>query len=414
MKGTTLLVIFPCISLLLCSICSQGKQIRVTPGGSVKEAVARASRGDTVRIEFGHYSENSILVEKPLTIVGVDYPTLDGSGAGEILIISSDSVCIEGLHLVNVGVSFLHEPAAIRLVHVAHNIIANNRIDNCFFGIYLQYTSYSTIVGNQVTGADVDEAHAGNAIHIWKGDHILVKDNISQRHRDGIYFEFVDNSVIEGNRSMNNLRYGLHFMFSNDDSYTGNYFQNNGAGVAVMFSKRIVMEHNTFEHNWGGSSYGILLKEISHGRMSNNTFRKNTVGIYAEGATAIQISDNDFIGNGKAIVMKGNCIRNDVTHNNFYANTFEVYTNTRSNLNKFDSNYWSQYNAYDLDKNGVGDVPYRPVNLMALITSEVPGAYILLHSMLANSLDMFERVFPQLIPETLIDNHPMMNPVKHD
>jgi nitrous oxidase accessory protein len=297
---------------------------------------------------------------------------------------------------------------------VAHNIIANNRIDSCFFGIYLQYTSYTKIEGNKITGAANSETHSGNAIHIWKGDHILIKDNITTRHRDGIYFEFVDDSVIEGNQSILNLRYGLHFMFSNDDRYAGNLFRKNGAGVAVMFSKRIEMHRNSFEDSWGGASYGILLKEISHGTMSHNVFKRNTVGVYAEGATGIEIENNDFIANGKAIDMKGNCIGNSVSRNNFFANTFEVYTNTRSNLNKYEGNYWSQYQGYDLDKDGVGDVSYRPVNLMALVTSRVPASYILLHSALANSLDIFERIFPQLIPETLIDNHPKMRPVTHD
>lgn len=407
-------VIFSCFLLLLCSASCMGNSITVVEGESIKSAIIRAAAGDTVRVTKGRYKESAILVEKPLVIIGESYPTIEAFGGEEIFIVTSDYVQIRGLRLVNVGVSFLKELAAIHLVHVANNIIADNKIDSCFFGIYLQYTSFTKLERNQITGAPSDETHAGNAIHIWKGDHILVKDNITRFHRDGIYFEFVDESVIEGNRSMMNLRYGLHFMFSNGDSYSGNLFQKNGAGVAVMFSKRISMRNNSFEDNWGASSYGILLKEISHGTMTHNVFKGNTVGIYAEGATAIEIANNDFIANGKALDIKGNCMQNEIIQNNFYANTFEVYTNTRSNLNKYQGNYWSQYEGYDLDKDGVGDVPYRPVNLMALITNDVPAAYILLHSTLTHSLDVFERIFPQLIPETLIDIQPMMKPVTHD
>ena len=389
-------------------------QVTVHPGNSVQDAINKAAPHDRVLIKKGDYKEWGIEIRKPVNIVGEDYPVIDAGGQGEIMTVFADSVTIEGLAFRNTGVSFLKEHAALRLNEVSNANIRNNRITNAFFGIYLQYSSKCTLSGNYIRGDVVDEARAGNAIHIWKGDSINVLNNITASHRDGIYFEFVSNSVISGNESRDNIRYGLHFMFSNDDVYSENVFRNNGAGVAVMFSKRIRMTRNTFEDNRGGSSYGILLKEISRGEMDHNVFRRNTIGIYAEGATAIDIHHNDFESNGKAIDIKGNSIDNKIIFNNFYANTFEVYTNTRSNHNHYDHNYWSQYNAYDLDDDGIADEAYRPVNLMALITNKVPGAYILLHSYVARSLDLMERIFPQLIPETLIDEHPRMTPVEHD
>ena len=37
-------------------------------------------------------------------------------------------------------------------------------------------------------------------------------------------------------------------MFSDGNIYTHNTFRKNGAGVAVMYTRNIVMEHNTFEN----------------------------------------------------------------------------------------------------------------------------------------------------------------------
>jgi nitrous oxidase accessory protein len=207
-----------------------------------------------------------------------------------------------------------------------------------------------------------DEATAGNAIHAWKSNHLRIYDNLLTGHRDGIYFEFVDDSFIERNDSHGNLRYGLHFMFSNRDAYRGNTFRNNSAGVAVMFSQFIEMSSNAFRENWGGASYGLLLKEISDGQISDNLFNRNTIGVLAEGANRLQIIRNQFTRNGTAIDIKGNCLDNLIAANNFLANTFEVVTNSKHNNNVYRANYWSGYKGYDLDRNGVGDVPYRPVN----------------------------------------------------
>lgn len=210
------------------------------------------------------------------------------------------------------------------------------------------------------------------------------------------------------------MRYGLHFMFSNYDIYEDNTFARNGAGVAVMFSKHIRMINNVFRENWGGSSYGVLLKEISDGLLVGNLFERNTTGVYAEGANRVTVENNDFHSNGRAMDIKGNCVDNKVLANNFIGNTFEVLTNSRSNLNHFEGNYWGQYKGYDLDKDGIGDVPHRPVNLFALVTERIPAANMLLHSFLVNSLEVAERLFPSMIPEHLVDEKPLIKPRRND
>jgi len=400
--------------MMLNSNMGWGTTWTVKKGASIRNAIQKAGANDTIFIQPGRYQENFIEIRKPLTILGKEWPVIDGSGKGDILVIYSNYVTVQGIQLQNTGISYLKEWAAIRLDRAGFVTIRNNQLRNTFFGVYVQYGHDCIIENNTIIGKTVLDFQAGNAIHIWKGVRMKIVNNITETHRDGIYFEFVDSSLIEGNQSLHNIRYGLHFMFSNEDLYRNNLFYNNGSGVAVMFSKNIRMIGNKFEYNQGGASYGILLKEISHGEMKGNVFQENTIGIYAEGATAISITHNDFKRNGKAIDIKGNSLDNTITYNNFMGNTFEVFTNTRSNLNRYDFNYWSQYKGFDLNKDGIGDEYYRPVNLMSSITANAPAAYLLLHSSLATFLDLMERIFPSLIPETLIDNHPSMNPIAHD
>lgn len=378
----------------------------------IKKAVELAGEYDTLFIHEGLYLESQIEIHKPLSIIGINNPVIDSEGGDEIFVVFADDVRISGITLKNIGVSYIEDRAAIKLNEVKGAVIEDNHLVNAFFGIYLKNSNDCMIRNNVIKGEAEDEVKAGNAIHAWKSNGIQIIGNEVTNHRDGIYLEFVNGSLIQGNMSKNNMRYGLHFMFSNYDIYEDNTFVQNGAGVAVMFSKHIQMINNIFRENWGGSSYGVLLKEISDGVLLNNTFERNTTGVYAEGANRITIENNDFHSNGRAMDIKGNCIDNKILSNNFVGNTFEVLTNSRSNLNHFEGNYWGQYKGYDLDKDGIGDVPHRPVNLFALVTDKIPAANMLLHSFLVNSLEVAERMFPSMIPEQLVDEKPLIKPRK--
>jgi nitrous oxidase accessory protein len=197
-------------------------------------------------------------------------------------------------------------------------------------------------------------------------------------------------------------------MFSNDDSYIGNVFKGNGAGVAVMFTKNVKMFNNHFEENWGDSAYGLLLKEISNSHIIGNKFMKNTSGIYMEGTSKIKIEKNVFEANGWGMKIQASCMENEIANNNFLGNTFDIATNGSLVLNTFDGNYWDKYEGYDLDKNGIGDVPYHPLSLFSVLTENNPSSMILFRSFMITLLDKSEKVLPSITPDNFIDNKPLM------
>ncbi len=401
------------LNFLVCSVLL-ADTLEVCPTceyNTVTSAIREAQDGDEILVNKGVYQEGNILVDKKVHLRGVDFPILDGNNQSEILTITASGVTVEGFVIKNVGTSYLEDRAGIRVSKAKNFTIKNNRLLNTFFGIYLANSSDGLISDNEVIGEAVNESSSGNAIHLWYCKRVTVENNLVRNHRDGIYFEFVDNSLIRGNTSEDNLRYGLHFMFSNNDDYLNNTFRRNGAGVAVMFSKKINMWENVFEYNWGKASYGMLLKEIYDADIKDNIFRENTIGIYVEGSTRINYLQNDFIRNGWAIKISGGCLDNVVSGNNFLSNTFELSLKTNSNNNTFDGNYWSDYGGYDLDRDGIGDVPYRPVKLFNYVVNETPEAMVLLRSLFVDIINFSEKVSPVFTPENVVDNAPAMKKI---
>tara|TARA_Y100000815_G_scaffold275231_1_gene312297 strand:- start:9100 stop:10302 length:1203 start_codon:yes stop_codon:yes gene_type:complete len=377
---------------------------------SLKQAIASAVSGDTILVKPGTYKEYNVVIDKPLTIKGEKFPVIDGEDKGEIIRIMADNVTIDGLFVMNVGTSYTSDHAAIRVVRSENFLIQNVVLEKLFFGIYIEKSNNGRVYHNKVIGDAQDEYNSGNGIQLWYSNHVVVEQNIVQKVRDGIYLEFSDNILIKDNVSTNNLRYGLHFMFSNDDVYKNNTFENNGAGVAVMFSKRIKMHQNTFKKNWGMASFGVLLKEINDAEIKENVFEENTVGINIEGSNRIVYSGNNFIRNGYAIKVLGACYENTFEKNNFLYNSFDLSYNSKINDNVFRNNYWSGYTGYDLNKDGVGDVPFRPVKLFSYVVNKTPETIILMRSLFIDLIDFSEKVSPVFTPDNLQDATPKMTP----
>ncbi|MEO6187773.1 MAG: nitrous oxide reductase family maturation protein NosD, partial [Ginsengibacter sp.] len=333
---------------------------------------------------------------------------LDGEKKYQIISVRANGVTVEGFKLIHSGISSLDDISGIKIYERRDVTIRNNILEDTFFGIYVQSGAHCTIENNILTAKEVEEQQSGNGIHCWKSDSLKIINNKITGHRDGIYFEFVKNSVIWRNSSVNNIRYGLHFMFSNDDIYVANIFRNNGSGVSVMFSNRIKMFSNFFEENWGDASHGILLKEIADGYMQGNYFSKNTSAIFMEGASRFIMKYNAFVNNGWALKIQASSSGVILENNNFIGNTFDVGTNGSLVQNTFTHNYWDKYDGYDLNKDGVGDIPYRPVSMYSMIVEKYPPAMILFRSFITSLLDKTEKILPTLTPENLKDDAPLM------
>lgn len=407
-------------------------EIIVDPNGATRTvgaALAQSRDGDVVTIRPGTYNEQNLVIDKSITLRGQSAlhgqsalsggsATSGGSGAiidarqvkGSIIIVKADNVTITGLTLRNVGVSYVDDNAAIKVLRKRNITIEHCTIDNGFFAIYLERCVDVRVRFNRIISENQEQANSGNGVHAWTCRNVLVEGNTIKGHRDGVYFEFMKQGTVLRNHSEGNLRYGLHFMFSDSCSYRDNLFYRNGAGVAVMYTKHIEMLNNEFRENWGSAAYGLLLKEITDSHLRGNRFIGNSVGIHAEGASRCFVEQSVFRGNGYGVRLMGNCSGDRFEKNIFDGNSFDVSTNTAYSENVFDGNYWSEYGGYDLDRDGTGDVPHHPVRLYSMLVEQVPSSVILMHSLFINILDLAERIVPSVTPLTLTDMRPSMRP----
>jgi nitrous oxidase accessory protein len=399
--------------LSIASLHAQKREVGVNKlYKTIKQALNASNDGDTVLVHKGIYKEGNIRIDKKIVFLGNDFPVLDGQKKAEVLSIHADSVIVKGFRVINSGFAALEDPCGIKVYNKSFVLIEGNQLDDNFFGIYIQNGRNCIVKNNTIIAYGKEEQQIGNGIHAWKSNDLQIIGNTIKGHRDGIYFEFVYDSVIWRNIATNNIRYGLHFMFSSNDSYITNIFRNNGAGVAVMFSKNVTMINNYFDENWGASSYGLLLKEISDSYIATNYFKNNTSGIYMEGTNRIKIEKNVFIGNGWAMKIQASCMDNEIVNNNFQGNTFDMGTNGSLVLNTFNNNYWDKYEGYDINRDGLGDVPYHPLSLFAVLVEKNPSAMLLFRSFMITLLDKSEKVLPSITPDNFVDKAPLMKPLK--
>lgn len=383
------------------------------PYATIHLALAKAMPGDSIFVHEGIYTEGNLAIDKSLVLIGIGMPVLDGQHNCEPITVTASDVYIKGFEIRNTGQLSTQDVAGIKVLSADRVVLENNRLIDCNFGIYLSNANDCRVSKNEIHGIIKEEQNSGNGVHLWKCARALVEENHLTGQRDGIYFEFVTDSEIRYNNSEQNLRYGLHFMFSHNDHYHHNWFHHNGAGVAVMYSRQVQMTENEFGYNWGSSAYGLLLKDISDSHIWKNTFEHNSAGVYMEGASRITLEGNQFQENGWALRVQASCDGNVVRQNNFFGNSFDVSTNGSLVLNTFDGNYWDRYEGYDLNRDGIGDVPFRPVSLYAVVVERMPYGLMLMRSFMVYLMDKAEKIIPSLTPEQLQDEKPAMKPLEN-
>lgn len=418
MKGRLLLRIVPiCLSLVVGGSSATAATIVVGGAGaqfqSVQLAIAAAHAGDTVQVRAGAYAGN-LTLDKQITLAGVSRPTLRGEGVGSVVTVLADGCAIRGFTIEHSGGDLTREDSGI-LLKSHNNQIEDNELRDILYGIYFYSSHGNTLRRNQIRGRpELEEGDRGAGLHLWNSPDNIIEDNIISEQRDGMYIQSCNGNQIRRNRVFN-LRYGLHYMFSDRNVFEDNFFSNNVAGAAIMYSNHIEFRRNVFVHNRGFSSFGILFQECNELLAEENFIVDNATGIFMESLRQSTFRHNIIANNDVALQMFSSSDANVFTENNFVDNLSPLRLIGRSTTTKWSEsgrgNFWSDYDGYDLNEDGSGDVPFKIQNVFEQMEGNHPRLRLYLDSPAARAMAMAEKTFPILRGSSEIDESPLMKPV---
>jgi nitrous oxidase accessory protein len=388
-------------------------ELTVKPGQSIASAIADAAPQDTVLVERGHYRER-LLIDKPLTLKGLNRPTLDGGHESDVIRIKSPDVTVEGFIMRNSGANLTAQNAGIYLEPGSDRaVIRNNVINYTLFGLWIEKVRNVQVIGNNITGMrDLASAQRGNGIQLYNSQHAQIIDNHISFTRDGIYVDVSDHALFRGNR-LHHLRYGTHYMNSNFNVWENNQSFKNRGGLALMEVRNQTVRNN---QAWDNSDHGIMLRTIQDSVVENNVVAGNSRGFFIYDAEYNTLRGNLVIGNRVGVHLWAGSIHNEVEGNDLIHNREQIrYVASRDEQwGGKAGNYWSNYLGWDRNGDGSGDVPYEASDLVDRLIWKYPAVKLLLNSPAVQTLRLVARQFPLLRATSIVDQHPRMRPFHPD
>lgn len=398
---------------LAAAACAQAAEWIVRPGESIAAAIERAAPRDTVLIERGRYVER-LVIDKPLTLKGIDRPTLSGDLTGDTIRVKAADVVIEGLIVTDSGGDLTAQNAGIYIQPGADRAIVRRcEIAYSLFGLWIEGVRDVEISHNRITGKrDFDSAQRGNGIQLYNTTGARIVGNDISFVRDGIYVDVSHQALFRDNR-MHHARYGTHYMNSYHNVWERNESYLNRGGLALMEVRNQIVRDNVA---WGNSDHGIMLHTIQDSLVENNIVAGNDRGFFIYDAEYNKLIGNLVIDNRVGVHLWAGSTRNEVEGNDFILNQEQIrYVAARDEpWGVRHGNYWSNYLGWDRDGNGHGDVPYEANDLVDRLSWRYPMVKLLLASPAVQTLRLIAQQFPLLRAPSVIDRLPRMRPLRAD
>lgn len=372
--------------------------LAVLLASDVQGLIDRARPGARVVVPPGVYREH-LVISKPLTLDGGGRAVIDGGGTGTIVSVRAAGVTLRGLTLRASGDSFMQEDSAIKLEESDGAVVEDCRLEDVLFGLYVAKSSKCRFRRLWIGGKKLEMPRRGDGVRLWYSDDTTLENIEMVDSRDFIIW-FAKRTVVR-NCTVSRGRYGLHYMYCDDNRFENNRFIDNQVGGTIMYSRRITMVGNRFERSRGPSAYGMLLKDADDVVAEGNAFIDNTRGLYFDNSPQSEEATCLIRRNLFALNDAGVSILSDTRRVQFEANTFtdnlahvEKVGSADPGKNRWEGNYWSDHVPYDSDGDGRGDVPYRPESSYEDLVSSHPALALLRYSPSVLAIELAGRLFP--------------------
>ena len=396
------------LAMTLAGAC-QAATLHVRAGDDLTAAVRKAKAGDVLEIARGTYRAN-LVIDKPLTLRGVDRPTISGGNQGDTIRVTAPDVVIEGLIVRDSGDDLKDQNAGIYLYPGAHRAVVR-RCDLTYnlFGLWIEKANDVLIEHNVITGKrEYSSPQRGNGVQLYntKGAKIL-NDNISFV-RDALYVDVSHHALFKGNQ-LHHSRYGTHYMNSYYNLWEDNDTYYNRGGLALMEVREQTVRNN---RAWGNSDHGIMLRTLQDSVIEGNVVAGNSRGFFIYDVEYIKLNNNLVVDNTVGVHLAAGSKNNEVEGNDFISNREQVrYVGARDERwGAKSGNHWSNYLGWDRDGDGVGDVPYEANDMVDRLPGRHPSVKLLLASPAVQALRLVGRQFPVLRVPSVVDPKPRMQP----
>jgi len=375
--------------------------------------IDKAKAGDIIALEPGVY-KGPITIEIPIILDGQDHATIDSGGKGSVIYLETDGATIKNLRLTNSGELHNDLDSGVQ-VRGNFNVIKDNKIDDCLFGVDLQQSENNIVRRNHISSKPLHLGLRGDAIRLWYSFNNTIAGNTITDSRDMVVWYSKDN-IIKDNVTSNG-RYGLHFMYSQYNQVTNNKYTNNSVGIFLMYSDGVVLKDNYIAHSVGGTGLGIGFKETSDIVVENNQILFSSIGFYIDVSpyqpdTINRFENNLVAFNGIGIRFLADWHGSIFKHNQFKSNISQIIVSggKSANRNTWENNFWDDYEGFDLDKDGFGDTPYEYYAYADRIWQDVPNAQFFKGSPILETIDFLERLAPFSPPDLILrDSKPVLD-----
>ncbi len=384
---------------------------------SLQDLVDQAKPNSTLVPPPGTYA-GPVMLDFPLTIDGKGKVTIDGGGEGSVIYIDTDGAVIKNLHITNSGDSHNDIDAGIQ-VRGNFNVIKDNVIDNCLFGVDIQQSNNNIVRRNHISSKDLDLGVRGDSVRLWYSFNNKITDNVIRNSRDMVVWYSADNTIARNDSRGG--RYSLHFMYSRFNDVDSNHYEHNSVGVFLMYSDSVKVHDNYIAYANGPTGMGVGFKETSDVEIANNQILYCATGLYIDVSpydpeATNRIHDNTIAFTSIAVDFLNDWKGNIFERNYFKGNLVQVSVagGGSANRNVWKGNYWDDYEGFDLNHDGIGDQPYQLFNYADRIWMDVPPARFFQGTPVMAVLDFLERLAPFSKPVLLVnDEQPLMSAQDH-
>jgi nitrous oxidase accessory protein len=334
----------------------------VAAGEDLAAVVARSAPGSAFCLAPGAY-------DGPVRSVGAIVwgpreAVIRSRGEGTTVRLEGDGAALLGVTVDGSGGRFDLLDAAVHAEGTGPRV-EGVAVRNAVFGILVERARGAVVRGNEVIG-DPERTLGlrGDSIRLWEAYDSTVEDNVVLDGRD-IVLWYASRNRMARNR-IERGRYGAHLMYSHDNVVEGNAFVGNVTGVFVMYSRGVELRDNVFADARGAAGLGLGLKESGNVLVRGNHFVHNSIGLYIDTsplwpADRNRIEANAFRLNDVAVSFLGRASGNRFTGNAFRDSQQQVEVDGHGDARQaeWQGNAFDDYAGYDLDSDGIGDVPYE-------------------------------------------------------